>query len=79
MEQTQFMKIKIWILVAMLVIYLIRMLPFTLIRKEIKNPYEENPTDIRAICFGANGDILGSNIYKQDIREILSGYTPAEL
>ena len=30
------------------------------------------PFHIRAICFSANGDILGSNIYKQDIAEILS-------
>ncbi len=40
------------------------------------NPYFEDPTNIKAICFSANGDILGSNIYKQDIREILSSYTP---
>lgn len=46
--------------------------------KEIKNPYDEDPTDIRAICFSANGDILGSNIYKQDIIRILSRYTPIE-
>ncbi len=44
--------------------------------KEIKNPYQENPEDIRAICFSANGDILGSNIYNQDITEILSSYSP---
>ena len=44
--------------------------------KEIKNPYQENPTDIRAICFSANGEILGGNIYKQDIIEILNTYTP---
>lgn len=44
--------------------------------KEIKNPYDEDPTDIRAICFSANGDILGSNIYKKDITEILSEYSP---
>lgn len=41
-----------------------------------ENPYREDPTNIKAICFSANGDILGSNIYKQDIREILSSYTP---
>lgn len=41
-----------------------------------KNPYEEDPADIKAICFSANGDILGSNIYKQDINEILSSYNP---
>ena len=44
--------------------------------KEYVNPYEEDPTDIRAICFSANGDILGSNVYKQDINEILSFYNP---
>ena len=44
--------------------------------KEIKNPYDEDPTDIRAICFSANGDILGSNIHKRDISEIISSYKP---
>lgn len=44
--------------------------------KEIRNPYDEDPTDIRAICFSANGDILGGNIYKQDISEILLSYNP---
>ena len=43
---------------------------------EIENPYKEEPTDIKAICFSANGDILGSNIYRQDICEILSAYNP---
>ncbi len=43
---------------------------------EIKNPYDEDPTDIRAICFSANGDILGGNIYKQDIIQILDLYSP---
>lgn len=44
--------------------------------KEQKSPYWEDPTDIRAICFSANGDILGSNIYKQDMAEILEEYAP---
>ncbi len=44
--------------------------------KTEQNPYWEDPTDIKAICFSANGDILGSNIYKQDINEILSSYNP---
>ena len=44
--------------------------------KKIKNPYDEDPTDIRAICFSANGDILGDNFYKTDICEILSTYKP---
>lgn len=44
--------------------------------EEIKNPYQEDPTDIRAICFSANGDILGGNLHRQDIRKILASYTP---
>ena len=40
------------------------------------NPYEEDPRDIKAICFSANGDILGSNIYKKNIDKILSDYKP---
>ncbi len=44
--------------------------------KEIQNPYQEDPTDIRAICFSNNGDILGSNLYKNDILKILSSYSP---
>lgn len=44
--------------------------------KPVENPYREDPTDIKAICLSANGDILGSNIYKQDISKILSSYKP---
>lgn len=44
--------------------------------KEIQNPYDEDPTDIRAICFSANGNILGGNIYREDITKILSSYKP---
>ena len=43
---------------------------------ENENPYWEDPADIKAICFSANGDILGSNIYKKDIMDILSEYKP---
>ena len=44
--------------------------------EEIKNPYQEDLTDIRAICFGTNGDILGGNINEQDVIEILDKYMP---
>ena len=44
--------------------------------KKQKNPYDEDPRDIKAICFSANGDILGSNVYEKDICEILSEYKP---
>lgn len=42
---------------------------------ENENPYWEDPADIKAICLSANGDILGSNIYKKDILEIINDYS----
>lgn len=47
--------------------------------KSYKNPYKENPRDIRAICFGADGSILGNNIYEKDISDILSDYKPRSI
>ena len=44
--------------------------------KTYDNPYREDPTDLKAISFCANGDILDGNIYKQDIIDILSSYAP---
>ena len=41
-----------------------------------ENPYWEDPSNLKAICFSANGDILGGNIYKDDINQILSSYFP---
>ena len=40
------------------------------------SPYAENPQDIRTICVAPNGDVLGGNIYKNDILEILANYKP---
>ncbi len=37
------------------------------------NPYTRNPHDIRAICINPNGDVLGDNIYKTDILDIIGG------
>ncbi|MBR0348893.1 MAG: radical SAM protein [Clostridia bacterium] len=44
--------------------------------KETKNPYDEDPYDVKAICFSANGDVLGGNIHKKKIEEILTDYLP---
>lgn len=41
-----------------------------------QNPYEENPNDIHCVSFLPNGDVLGGNVYKTDIMEILRGYAP---
>lgn len=39
-----------------------------------ENPYEEDPKDIKCLSFEPNGNILGKNIYKQGIMEIIKGY-----
>ena len=48
---------------------------FDLSKKE-QNPYFEDPKDIKAICIGADGSVLGSNIYKRNIIDILNSYEP---
>ena len=40
------------------------------------NPYEEDPTDIRCASVSSNGDLLGGNIYRDDITEIIRRYKP---
>ena len=40
------------------------------------NPYVEDPCDVRCVSFFANGDVLNSNFYKEDIMKIMGDYTP---
>ena len=40
-----------------------------------ENPYAENPSDVRCVSFSPNGDVLGGNVYKKDIMEIIRNYT----
>ncbi len=47
--------------------------------KEYVSPYEENPADIRAISIEPNGNVLGGNIYKTDIMQILERYVPQDV
>lgn len=44
--------------------------------KKYVSPYEQNPEDIRAISVNPNGDVLGGNIYRTDILDILEKYVP---
>lgn len=39
-------------------------------------PYDEDPKDVRTISFGANGDVLGGNIYQNNILELIESYRP---
>ena len=41
-----------------------------------KNPYVEDPKDVRCISFASNGDVLNGNFYKTDIMKIIKDYTP---
>jgi len=41
-----------------------------------ENPYIENPKDVRCISFSPNGEVLGGNVYRQDIMEIINSYSP---
>ena len=41
-----------------------------------ENPYVEDPRDVRCVSFEPNGDVLGGNVYRKDIMEILEDYNP---
>lgn len=34
------------------------------------------PFDVRAVCFGPDGEVLGGNLYEKDILSILNDYQP---
>ncbi len=46
--------------------------------RQYENPYDENPEDIRTICVSPNGEVLGGNLYQEDILTILENYTPVK-
>ena len=41
-----------------------------------ENPYEESPYDVRCLSFEPNGNVLNSNVYRQDVIEIIDQYKP---
>ena len=41
-----------------------------------ENPYVEDPRDVRCVSFSPNGDVLGGNVYRKDIMEIIRDYKP---
>lgn len=42
--------------------------------KEYRNPYEDDPTDIRTISFDPDGSTLGGNINRMGIMDIIESY-----
>ena len=41
-----------------------------------ENPYADDPHDVRCVSFEPNGDVLGGNVYRRNIMEIIKDYTP---
>ena len=41
-----------------------------------ENPYVEDPRDVRCVSFSPNGDVLGGNVFRKDIMEIIRDYKP---
>ena len=41
---------------------------------KVFNPYFENPKDMKAISFSANGNVLDGNIYSNSVLEIIENY-----
>ena len=41
-----------------------------------ENPYVEDPADVRCVSFSPDGEVLGGNVYKTDIMQILKEYDP---
>lgn len=41
-----------------------------------QNPYVEDPYNIKCVSVGCEGTVLGDNVYKNDILEIIKSYVP---
>ena len=41
-----------------------------------ENPYIDDPYDVRCASFAPNGDVLGGNVYNDDIVNIINSYSP---
>ncbi len=41
-----------------------------------ENLYVEDPRDVRCVSFEPNGNVLGGNVYRKDIMEIIRDYLP---
>ena len=41
-----------------------------------ENPYVEDPRDVRCLSIDPNGDVLGGNLYRQSIEQIMMEYRP---
>ena len=44
--------------------------------ERLENPYVEDPRDVHCVSFEPNGNVLGGNVYRKDIMEIIKDYAP---
>ncbi|MBR7161026.1 MAG: hypothetical protein IKD07_01285, partial [Clostridia bacterium] len=42
----------------------------------LRNPYWEDPNDVRCVSFEPDGGVLGQNLFRKDIMDILRDYRP---
>ena len=43
-----------------------------------QNPYEDDPRNVRCLSIGANGDVLGGNLYRESVMDIIRRYQPQQ-
>ena len=41
-----------------------------------ENPYRDDPCNVKCVSFEPNGNVLGKNVYRKDIMEIIKNYVP---
>ena len=44
-----------------------------------ENPYKDNPCNVKCVSFEPNGEVLGGNVYRNDIMEIIKDYVPQKI
>lgn len=42
----------------------------------VSDPYEDDPRDIRALCFEPDGSVLNGNVYNTPVADIINSYRP---
>ena len=43
-----------------------------------KNPYKEDPCNVKCVSFDPDGGVLGGNVYENDVLDILKNYEPTK-
>ena len=54
----------------------LKFLPEYFKKNAVKNPYTEDPCQIKCLSVEPDGGVLGGNVYRQDVMEIIKSYSP---